>query len=179
MSAWEDLGTRESSESTNNRIRLDDKIQTLCEIHGRKLSDEARAHWLRELMPYAAGKAIYKALDSACNEARMPSVSWVKEQMAILARSEVKPFTPPPEMTTAEKIRADEAAILSMLWLEYTKGFGPVHIGGVIAGCMSRIYARQFGKTEPEIEEALAAARAKYPREYVLRWMDEQKKQGN
>lgn len=119
MSAWDDLGSRDNSASAALQLKLDQKIQTLCEIHNRKLSDEARRHWLKELLKYAEGKAIWKALDAGCNEGRMPSVSWVLEQMAIDARRDTKPFEAHPEPTEDERQRSDAAAIKSMLWLNY------------------------------------------------------------
>lgn len=127
----------------------------------------------------AKSKSIWKALEAAANEKGMPSVNWVIESQQEHARADVPPYVAPPEPTSEERMRSDRAAILSMLWLEYTKDFGPVHIGGIVNGCMSRIFARQSGKTDAEIEATLAEARAKYPRDYVLAWMEEQKRIGN
>lgn len=176
MDPWDRL-----QEPDPNELLLRGKLINLCEIHSRKMSDEARGHWMRRLMQMhkTYGGGLLKALDAAADSRTYMELGWIEERAQQFNRRDVAPYVPPPPPTTEEQLRSDHAAILSMLWLEYTKGFGPVHIGGVVAGCMSRIYAKQFGKTDAEIEEAMAAARAKYPREYVLQWMEDQKRKGN
>ncbi len=178
MSAWDELGSRDNSESAALQIKLDSKIQTLCDIQGRKLSDEARRHWLKELLPFAKGKAIWKALEKACNEKGMPAISWVLEQMAIDARRDTKPFVSPPEPTEDERRRADAAAIKSMLWLNYEHGHGPEHVGGIVARCMARIYEMNFGTDATAAIEA-AKNQPGNDRESILEWMRHQESIGN
>lgn len=177
MRDWAEL-QQEPSEDPSIR-QLASAIETLCNIHSKHLSDEGRRHWIKQLTPWTKTKSLWKALEAAGNERGMPPVIWVLEQQQKFARDDVPQYVPPPEPTPEERMRSDRAAILSMLWLEYTKGFGPVHIGGIVNGCMARIFARQTGKSDSEIEASLAEARAKYPREFVLRWMEEQKAMGN
>lgn len=136
-------------------------------------------HWVKRLLPYAKGRAVWVALEKARDEKYFPSVGGVLELIEQEQRRDTLPYVPPKPLTPEESSKSDRAAILSMLWLEYTKGFGPVHIGGIVSGCMARIYAKQFGKTDADIEAAMVEARAKYPREFVLRWMEEQQRIGN
>jgi hypothetical protein len=81
--------------------------------------------------------------------------------------------TPPTEQ---EKALADKAAILSLLWLHYAKHWDLERVG---AETISRIVIARAGIPEADVVKTLAAAKEIYPRELVLRWMDDQQRMGN
>lgn len=170
MGTWDEF-----QQPDPNLQRLRNEIVLLSEIHSKRLSDEAMAHWVKRLLPYASGQGLWTALERARDERAFPTVGWVLEHREQSMRREAKPFESPPALTPEERARSDRAAILSMLWLEYTRGFGPQHIGGIVSGCMARLYARQK-TSDAHVEALLAEAREKYSREYVLAWMAEQER---
>ncbi len=180
MSAWDDLGTRDSTSTVAAalQIKLDSKIQLLCDIHNRKLSDEARLHWLRELLKYASGRALWRALEAGCNEQRMPSIAWILEHMQGTARQDVKPFVQQPAPTPEQEERSARAAIKSMLWLHYAKGFAAKDIAGIIGLAAARLFMTQTGRS---VEQAVEDAKILpgHDRDSILAWMSEQEAMGH
>jgi hypothetical protein len=81
-------------------------------------------------------------------------------------------MTPP---TPEEKAKADQAAILSLLWLHYAKGWELSRVG---AETISRLVAARADIPPTEIERVLAAAKEVYPRTLVLAWMENEKRNG-
>lgn len=174
MNAWNELQPQDPNEA-----RLATAITLLCEVHSRKLSDEAFSHWKRRLFPLVSGTALWKALEKACDERGMPSIAWVLEHIDLLQRRDTKPFVPQPELTADERLKSARAAVLSMLWLGYTKGFGDDAIGGIVASAMGKLYQKQFETDEVGLAQTLKDAREKYPREFVVAWMKNQEAIGN
>lgn len=81
----------------------------------------------------------------------------------------VQDFKEPPPLTPEERKRADHSAVLSMLWLHYAHGWPVERIASDIVG-------RLFGG---DPVRAVEAAKEIYPREFVLAWMEDQKRAGN
>jgi len=135
-------------------------------------------HWIKRLLPYAKGSALWRALEAACDERGFPSLGWVMDAIQQEQRRDTKPFEAPPLPTAAEKIRSDAAAIKSMLWLHYVHGFDVEHIGGIIGGSIARLFAAQTGQTPAEAMEA-AKLLPGHDRESILAWMIEQESKGN
>jgi hypothetical protein len=133
-------------------------------------------HWVKRLLPYAKGKALWAALEHACDEKSMPSVGWVLEQMQYESRQDLKPAPELVPLTPEQQKRSDNAAMLSMLWLHYHHGWDLMQVGQHTIG---RVVARQLGVPDLELGRVLAAAKDSYPRELVLKWMDDQKTAGN
>ncbi len=91
-------------------------------------------------------------------------------------RQDTRPFVAPPELTPDERRRSDVAAMKSLLWLHYAKGWSLQDIGrGGIAG----VYARQAGINTEDIPLILEHAMTAYPREMILDWMAAQEAIGN
>ncbi len=79
-------------------------------------------------------------------------------------------------LTPEEQKRSDNAAILSLLWLHYAKGWELERVG---AETISRIVAAQLKQPANDIPRLLAAAKEVYSRDFVMRWMEEQERIGN
>ncbi len=135
-------------------------------------------HWLKRLLPYAKGSAIWRALEKACDDRTFPSVGGVLEQIQQEQRRDTVPFVPPPALTTAEQIKADAAGLKSMLWLHYQHEFKPEHVGGIVSNVLGKLYASQTGKDATEAIEA-AKLLPGHDRESILAWMAQQIAIGN
>lgn len=173
MGTWNDL-----QEPPAHMTRLRSAIDLLAHVHSKRLSDEATGHWLKRLLPYAKGSALWRAMEAACDERGFPSLHWVLEQITIQQRQDTKPFEPIPELTPEQRIRADAAAIKSALWLHYEHDHGARHVGGIVQACMARLFAAQVGKP---IDEALEEAKRMpgHDRAAVAVWMQNQEAIGN
>lgn len=176
MRDWNELQQPDTSERALLEMAMDKAIGVLCDIHNRKLSDEGRRHWMSQLMPFATGKAIWKALEIAGNEKGMPSVAWVLEQQQRYARDDVKPYVAPVPLTPEQQRRSDVAAMKSLLWLHYHHGWELERVGKETIG---RVMAAQMGMAAEDVPHVQQAAKDKYPREYVLQWMRDQQAAGN
>ena len=170
MGNWNQL--QDNTESQ----RLRQAISLLMDVHSRRMSEEAMTHWVKRLTPYTKGKALWAALERACDEKSMPSVGWVLEQMQYENRADLKPPPTLVPLTPEEQKRSDNAAVLSMLWLHYKHGWALEVVGQHTIG---RVVARQLGVTDMDLSKVLAAAKEAYPREMVLKWMIDQEAMGN
>jgi hypothetical protein len=159
-----------------NLQRLRNEIVLLSEVHSKRLSDEAMSHWVKRLLQYATGQALWTALERARDERTFPSVGWVLEERERLMRVEAKPYAALPELTPDERKRSDNAAVLSMLWLHYARGWELERVG---AETIARLLAQQTGRPIEDIPKMLAAAKEIYPRDLVMRWMVDQERAGN
>lgn len=86
----------------------------------------------------------------------------------------MNPFMAPAPMTEEERKRADKAAILSMLWLHYAKGWDLARVG---SDTISRLVSAHMPETN--IERMLIAAKEIYPRDLVMAWMAEEQRIGH
>jgi hypothetical protein len=97
----------------------------------------------------------------------MPSIAEVKTGMA--GRTDLEAFKPIPELTPEQRAKSNKAAILSMLWLHYAKGWSLDSFKGHVLG---KAY-------EGDPTAALKAACEIYDRDLVMRWMQDQQAAGN
>lgn len=162
--------------NSNDLQRLRQAISLLMDVHSRRMSEEAMTHWVKRLSPYAKGKALWAALERACDEKTMPSVGWILEQMQHEMRQDLKPPPVLVPLTPAEQKRSDNAAMLSMLWLHYNHGWDLMQVGQHTIG---RVVARQLGVSDLELGKVLSSAKEAYPKEMVLQWMRDQQAAGN
>lgn len=164
-----DPGTEWTKLDPETRERLRRAIETLFAnfSSSKRQNDVKVLTWCRALAPYAKGKSLWWALEMACREARQPGIPDIQRMMN--GRPETEAFKPIPELTPEERKRADQSAVLSMLWLHYAKYWWFSDFAGTVL-------ARQLG-AEPQ--EALRAAAETYDRATVLAWMAGQIRAGN
>jgi hypothetical protein len=139
--------------------RLKKAVMLLAETHSRKLSPAAITVWCRALAPYAEGKLLWRAFQTACETERMPSIDSLRTLMR--GRPELSVFQPPPPLSEAEQKRSDQAAIMSMLWLHYECGWSFHDVSG-------HVLARCFGG---DAHSALVKAAECFDAETVRKWM--------
>lgn len=158
--AWADLGP-------DLRQRLQRAIGNLFENFGKRRNEVLLLTWCRALAPYAKGDMIWQQLEAACLERSMPApVDLIK---AMGGRPETEAFKPIPELSPEQRRRSDHAAVLSMLWLHYEKGWSVADISG-------HVLARMF---PGDIVKAVEAAKEIYTPEAVRSWMYDQEQAGN
>lgn len=165
MSGWDDFKPDDQQERL-----LTAALELLCEIHGRRMSNEARRHWLRRLLPLA-GSALFRAMEMACDDRAHFQLSWIIETAATMNRRDTKPAPTLTPLTPVEQDASDRAAVKSLLWLHYAKGWTLDEIGKDSLGAL---YARQRGISPDDVPALVEAAMQAYPRETILRWMDDQ-----
>jgi hypothetical protein len=153
--------------------KLTNAIQSVAEVHSKRMSDAAIRVWCKALAPYAKGQQLYRALEAACEEERMPSLHRLRELMRGRPETNAAPTIRP--LTELERKESDKAAILSLLWLHYAKGWELERVGAETIGRL--VAARLEG--EHDIAKVLAMAKEIYPRDLVLRWMDDQQRRGS
>lgn len=164
MASWGDL-----QEPNQHYATLRAAIELLADVHGKRMSAEALAHWLKRLLPLA-GSALYRALEIGCDERSFPSLGWVIETAANQNRRDTKPAPTLTPLTPVEQDASDRAAVKSLLWLHYAKGWTLDEIGKDSLGAL---YARQRGISPDDVPALVEAAMQAYPRETILRWMDD------
>lgn len=143
--------------------RLRKAICLLAKVHNRKLADDAVLVWCMALAPYGAGEAVYAALRMSCEDDRMPSIGTVKRR--IQGRPELEMYKAPPPLTEAEQKRADQAAIMSMLYLVYVHDWEPADFSG-------EVFKRVFNRLDADPETCLNAAKEAFDKPTVLKWME-------
>lgn len=105
----------------------------------------------------------------ACDSRAHFELSWIIETAAAKNRRDTKPYVGPKPLTDVERHASDMAALKSLLWLHYVHGWDLATIGKDTVG---RVFARQRGIDPNDVPAMLEAARASYPRETIVRWMD-------
>lgn len=134
----------------------------LARVHNKRLAEDALVVWCRALAPYARGKELWRALEQSCEEKAMPGIQQVKLKLA--GRPELEEFKSIPALTPVERKRADQAAIMSMLWLHYEYAWPLKSFAGHILG-------RMLG-ADPT--KALELAKQTNSRDEVWKWMSDQ-----
>lgn len=167
MRTWDDL----QQPNPNERL-LSEALTLLCDVHSRRLTDAARAHWMERLLPLA-GSSLFAAMREACDDRQNFNLRWITERAAQIHRRNTVPPEAPKPLTDIERHASDMAAIKSLLWLHYEHGYD--FADSPIAG----IFARQRGIDPADVPAVVEAAKASYPRETIARWMEEQKLDGN
>ena len=148
--------------------RIKGLLQVLADTFNRRLNGETLLFWAKALEPMAG----WQALESAMGGTEFPTLRGLRDQ----AGGTEKPngWKEIPRLTPEEKKRADHAAILSMLWLHYTrpKAWPLDAFDGSLIG---RIMGDAF---TGDVHAALARAMQIYDRATVLKWMGDQERYG-
>lgn len=159
MASWGDL-----NQPDPNEARLRQAIVMLCEVHNRRLSDSGFLHWVKRLLPYSKGSALWRALEVACDERTFPSIGWVLEQITIEQRKDTKPYIPPPQLTEVEQHNAELARVKAIAWLYHIAGWKADDFAGSV------FFTGDEGKP---IAQAIDEIAARYHRDVVARWMED------
>ncbi len=144
---------------------LTDRIQALRDMWAGRFSDAALRHWVKTLTPFY-GSTLFQVLERSMNEKSMPSLGHVLEALHQAAARERngKCIELPPPLTPGEQKRSDNAAVLSMLWLHYERGWEARDFTW-------QIFKRLFERQGADAEMLLNAAKECYDRDTVRRWM--------
>jgi hypothetical protein len=153
--------------------RLSDAIRLLAEVHNKRFSDAAITVWCKRLAEYANGSALWRAMSAACEEDRMPSLHRLVELMR--GRPETKLYQAMQPPTPEQKAKADKAAVLSLLWLHYAKGWELERVGAETIG---RLVAGRLDYPPEDLPRILAEAKEHYPRTLVMAWMENEQREG-
>jgi hypothetical protein len=153
-----------ANEIEEQRIRKG--IQLLCSAFRTRMDKDGLEFWVSKLADYA-GPQLWSALKSALDGDRMPTLRDLRQASGAASRPNA--YKEPPPLTADQRKRSDHAAIMSMLWLHYDKGWPLTDFGGHILG-------RLFGK---DPHEALAKAKEIYDAPTVKSWMSDQARAGN
>jgi hypothetical protein len=149
------------------RLLMDD-VAKLASVMGRNLSKDALNHWADRLITLEPKSLLYRILGDFSDGPKMPALTEVLEAFNYAKR--VRPEANlTPRLTEAEKKRADQSAIMSMLWLHYEKNWQLSDFNG-------HIMARSFGRNPVD---ALIAASEIFTREDIRKWMKDQQDAGN
>jgi hypothetical protein len=136
-------------------------VKMLFLAFGKRDDPDMVSFWVNRLEPLASAR-LYSALTQACEGDKFPSLRSIAMASAEQQRANARKEIPP--LTAEEKKRADNAAILSMLWLHYEKNWRLEDFGGHVLG-------RLFGGNPQEL---LVKAKAHYDRATVAKWMEAQ-----
>jgi hypothetical protein len=136
-------------------------VRILWSAFGRRADDETCAVWAQSLRAHD-GAALRRVFREAAEGESLPTLGEVLGKVRALRRASEERAAP--DLTPEQRKRADNSAILSMLWLHYARGWRLQDFSGHVLG-------RLFGK---DPAEALRAAAEVYDRETVLRWMHDQ-----
>ncbi len=124
---------------------------------GKRDDPDQISFWVNRLEPLAS-QALYTALGQACEGERMPALRAIVTAASGSMRA--NQWQAPPQLTEAEKKKSDHWAIISMLWLHYTRPHA-------FAMCED-IFARLFGG---DPHQALAKAKEIYSKEEIEKLM--------
>ncbi len=145
---------------------LKQAIMLLWAAFGRKADQATRDVWAKSLRPHD-GPTLMRVFRESAEGEHLPNLGVILAKVNGITKAATA-YTYP-ELTPEERRRADQSAILGMLWLHYAKGWGLHSFSG-------HVLARSFGK---DPQEALAAASEIYDKATVIRWMEDQEKAGN
>ena len=144
--------------SAHDRPEIEDAVKNLAQVHGKKPTQASINHWVERIEARDLKTSLI-VLKRACDDASMPSLEDIMQR--IIARSKSMPEDTKP-LTSEEKKRADYCAVISMLWLHYTKPAGFQMVGD--------LFVRLFGG---DPIAALEKAKTIYTREDVEKLMNE------
>lgn len=152
----------------DERRLLMESVAKMASVMGRNLNKEALNHWVDRLLGLEPKSLLYRILSDFSDGAKMPALTEVLEAFNYAKR--VRPEANlSPQLTEAERKRADQSAIMSMLWLHYEKKWPLSDFSG-------HVMARAFGR---DPIDALMAAAEIFTREDIRKWMKDQQDAGN
>lgn len=139
--------------------RIKQLLQVVAETFNRRMGGDTLLFWAQSLEPHA-GPRLWQVLNAALEGNEFPTLKYLREQAGGITKAGTFKETPP--LTCDEKKRADNAAIISMLWLHYEHSWRLTDFGGHLLG-------RLFGG-DPLAQ--LEKAKMHYDRETVAKWME-------
>ncbi len=134
--------------------------------HHKRLDADGLDSWADDLLPFA-GEKLYKAIREAKHEERPPTLRRLCE---MVRGRPLGTFKSIPDLSVGEKLRSDQAAIMSFVWFYHNHpksaadDLGKTMIGRIMA---------QTGETEAAL---LKLAREKYTKADCDAWMLAQEK---
>lgn len=141
-------------------VTLADAIKSMWGAFGFKPADDGIAAWMSALSPID-GPHLRRAIREAAEGEHRPNLGAVKARASAIKHASETSTAAAPMLTDAERVRADAACVMSLLWLHYECGWSLDDIAG-------HVIARQLGKAA---REALEAAKAQLSRDRVFAWM--------
>lgn len=159
-----------SYDSETERIKAG--VRRIANNHARNMSDAQVTSWAETLRPYA-GPVLMRVLDDFAIGDEFPNVGGIRAKYFGLTQSSK---TPRPQ-TEAERKKADHAAIVSMLWLHYEKGWRLEDFDGspMARAFLGLSFAQRDMNDEQraEVMRALRAAKMHYDRATIARLFEQ------
>ncbi len=164
-----------------SREQIKRSVRMLCDAFARKLNDDALDTWAERLEPYSKNPLMWRVLKDAVAWENWPNLGVLLGKIQAEIKHSEGTRTPPP-MSDRERERSDTAAIRSMLWLIYEKGWKVEDFAG---HALARAFLRlPIKPPEDETDEdraahraaitrALTAAMQIYDRASIARWMEQ------
>lgn len=146
--------------------KIKQSVRLLAANFNRRMDDETLRFWASRLSDHV-GPRLWRALAGALDGETFPTLRWVCDQASESPRANSVRFTP--DLTDEQRRRSDHAAIMSMLWMHYEKGW-------TLSDFSAHILGRLFGK---DPRQALIAAKEIYDSTTVKRWIEDQQRAGN
>lgn len=134
-------------------------VKMLFTAFGKRDDPDQILFWVNRLEPLA-GPKLFSALSQACEGEKFPALKTLAAAASEQPRA--NGFKDYPPLTPDEKRRADNAAIISMLWLHYEHHWRLEDFG-------SHLLGRLFGG---DPREQLEKAKLHYDRQTVAAWME-------
>lgn len=153
-------------EESDARRCIRRRFRAMAANFGKRFPAELELLWVNKLEKYA-GDALDAILEQSLMGEKMPTLGAIME--VVHGRRDSAAFVPPPRLTPEQQKKSDHAAILSMLWLHYEKGWELKEFDGHVLG-------RLFGGNA---NTALLKAKEIYDAPTVNRWMQDQQMAGN
>ncbi|MES2367775.1 MAG: hypothetical protein V4563_18000 [Pseudomonadota bacterium] len=138
--------------------RIKTAIGVMASTFGKRMDADTLLFWATRLEPHA-GKKLWAAFAACMDGDDMPTLKYLVNQSR---PDHLAPngYKAPPEMSAADRKKSDHWAIISMLWLHYTRPHA-------FAMCED-IFARLFGG---DPHQALAKAKEIYSKEEIEKLM--------
>ena len=129
-------------------------------------------HFCRELLPYA-GENLWRALRQACDGERFPMLGSIKN---LCRQTNISTYVEPPKLTEGQQARADQKAVMSMLWIHHHHGWKPEDFAMSVFERQLGDLLERTGRTVTDVFEEYAKT---YTKEQVEKWMDDQERSGS
>lgn len=140
---------------------LADAIRTMWAAFGHKPAEDGIAAWMGALAPLDSPQ-LRQAIREATEGEQRPNLGAVKARASALRYSAAQAKANYiPDLSPAERERADAACVMSLLWLHYECGWSLDELAG-------HVIARQLGK---QSRDALEEAKKQLDRDRVFAWM--------
>lgn len=180
---WENLDRERDEEPTPYRTRsapppvhalksLEDAVRLMHVAAGKEhlAKQSGRVAFYVERLKDFIGPELDRALSGAADANELLSVAELRTTAGIASRAKATISAATLALTTDQRQRSREAALKTALALHYKHDWEFKDFGATMLGAALR---RELALTDAELVTKLEDAKKKYPREHLLRWLEE------